>query len=549
MNRRQFLASLALPLAAAPRRPNVLIVLLDDFGIGHCTPYSESMKADALDPAYQTFLRDHNVAYTLDEPLALSRRAMPNLNALAKQGTVFTQAFSSSNLCAPARAGIFTAQNPNRFGIYNNIDFDRGGLPLGSLLVERLQKAGYATAMIGKYHTGTRNHALRTGVLNKHSLKQGELVKLPAAQRAAIEREVTETGFEGSVVDQHHPLNYGFDYYFGYNHHQCPFYDSEQIWENRTYTGKQPKYNTELFTEKAISFAKQAMAAQKPFCIELALHAMHGPLRPQAPDRYFQPFASKSFELQNYFGHINAVDAAIDAFRDAVGPDEWKNTLFVFAGDNGAPVSIATPPPGNGPHKGHKGSFFLGGIRIPLIVHWPAGITKGQRSNALVSSLDIMPTALQAAGLPAPTGIDGRSLLPLATRKATKTREHLMLSGIHSRAWGYSGETTIGAPANARREESPGAWVVTDGTYLLRFTGTIVPGLYSDASAGVPAHHELYDLREDPGETRDLTKQLPAVVERLEKLYQSEAKTWPAPPTWRRDRWAELLPTRSAKPN
>ncbi len=549
MNRRHFLASLTLPLAAAPRRPNVLIVLLDDFGIGHCTPYSESMKADILDPVYLAFLRDHKVAYTPDEPLALSRRAMPTLNALAKQGTVFTQAFSSSNLCAPARAGIFTAQNPNRFGIYNNIDFDRSGLPLGSMLVERLQKAGYATAMIGKYHTGTRNHALRTGVLNKHNLKQGELVKLPAAQRATIDREITETGFEGSVVDQHHPLNYGFDYYFGYNHHQCPFYDSEQIWENRTYTGKQPKYNTELFTEKAIGFAKQAMAAQKPFCIELALHAMHGPLRPQAPDRYFQPFASKSFELQNYFGHINAVDAAIAAFRDAVGPEEWKNTLFVFAGDNGAPVSLATPPPGNGPHKGHKGSFFLGGIRVPLIVHWPAGITKGQRSNALVSSLDIMPTALEAAGLPAPTGVDGRSLLPLATRQATKTREHLMLSGIHSRAWGYSGETTIGAPANVRREESPGAWVVTDGTYLLRFTGSIVPGLYRDAAAGVPAHHELYDLREDPGETRDLTKQLPAVVERLEKLYQSKAKTWPAPPTWRRDRWAELLPTRSANPN
>jgi arylsulfatase len=158
--------------------------------------------------------------------------------------------------------------------------------------------------------------------------------------------------------------------------------------------------------------------------------------------------------------------------------------------------------------------------------------------------MDIMPTALQAAGLAQPDAIDGRSLLPLAQGKAPKIREHLLLSGIHSRAWGYTGETTIGAPANARREESPGAWVITDGTYLLRFTGAIIPGLYRDVPEGVPAHHELYDLREDPGETRDLAKQLPAVVERLRKRYEADARTWPAPPVWRRDRWAELLPER-----
>ena len=230
--------------------------------------------------------------------------------------------------------------------------------------------------------------------------------------------------------------------------------NSEQIWENQTYTGKQPTYNTELFTEKAITFAHKAIAAKDPFCVELALPAMHGPLRPQATDRYVHPFSSQSFDLQNYFGHSNAVDTAIASFRDAVAPEEWNNTLFVFAGDNEAPVSLATPPPGNGPYKGHKGSFFLGGIRAPLIIHWPTGITEGVRSNALA-----------AAGLPAPSGIDGRSLLPLATRKATRTREHLMLPGIHSRAWGYTGASTIGGPLNIRREESPGAWVVTDGTY------------------------------------------------------------------------------------
>lgn len=544
MNRREFFATAAAATAPTPaRRPNILIVLLDDFGVGHCSPYSERLEAASLDRDYHAFLRSRNVPYDLEEPLALSRRAMPNLSALAKQGVVFTQACSSSNLCAPARAGIFTGQNPNRFGVYNNIDFERTGLPRGSFLVERLQRAGYATALIGKYHTGTRRHALRDGVLAKHNLKPGQLAKLPPEHRAPIDREVAATGYEGSVIDDHHPLNYGFDYYFGYNHHQCPFYDSEQIWENRAYTGRQPQYNTELFTDKAISFARQARAGGKPFCVELSLHAMHGPLRPPAPARFFDPFASRSFELQNFYGHVNAVDAAITRFREAIGPEEWNNTLFVFAGDNGAPVSLGTPPPGNGPHRGHKGSYFVGGIRVPLLLHWPAGIARARRSNALVSTLDIMPTALQAAGVEVPREIDGKGLLSVAAGKAAKAREHLILSGIHSRAWGYSGETTLGR-AEARREESPGAWVLTDGAYLLRFTGDIVPGLYRDAAAGVPAHYELYDLREDPGETRDLSKQLPQVVERLRKRYESEARAFPAPALWRRDRWAELHPSR-----
>ncbi|MBM3763656.1 MAG: hypothetical protein FJW36_25925 [Acidobacteria bacterium] len=550
MHRRDFLAaSGAVSLSAAPaaRRPNVLIVLLDDFGIGHCTPYSEGLKPEVLDPAYRAYLKSKKVPYEPEEALELSRRAMPVLNSLAKKGVVFNKAFSPSNLCAPSRAGIFTGQNPNRFGVYENIDFEKTGLPKGSMLVERMQKTGYATAMIGKYHTGSRNLELRQKVWAKYGLSNpGGLAKLPTEQRLAAEKELRETGFEGSVIDAHHPLKYGFDYYFGYNHHQCPFYDSEQIWENRNYTGKQPEYNTHLFTNKAITFAKQARSLGKPFCIELALHAMHGPLKPQAPDPYFRPFASQSFELQNFYGHVNAVDGAIARFRDAVGPEEWNNTLFVFIGDNGAPVFLGTPPPGNGAHRGHKGSYFLGGIRVPMIVHWPAGIEKAQRLDALVSTLDVMPTALEAAGLAVPE-VDGKSVLPLARGKAKKTREHLMLSGLHARAWGYTVETTIGWPENQRRHEAPGAWVVTDGDYLLRFTGRLVPGLFRDAMDGVPAHYELYDLREDPGETRDLTQQLPGVVERLKKKYEAQAPSWPAPANWRRDRWAELMPGRAVQ--
>jgi uncharacterized sulfatase len=545
MNRRSFLASAAASVQAAPaRRPNVLVVLMDDFGIGHFAPHAETLDTKSFDPAFVDFLKRHNAQYTPDEALAMSRRAMPVISSLAKQGVVFTRAFSSSNLCAPSRAGLFTGCSPNRFGIYNNIDFQAQGLPYGSYLVEHLQKAGYGTAMIGKYHTGTRDEALRKPVLEKHGVAApGALAKLSPEKRKQVEAEILATGYEGSVIKEHHPLRYGFDYYFGYNHHQCPFYDSEQIWEDWTFTGKQPRYNTELFFDKALAFAKKTRAAGKPFFIEVACHAVHGPLKPQAPAKYFDPFASKSFDLQNFYGHVNAVDAAIGAFRDAIGEDEWNNTLFVFTGDNGAPVGMATPLPGNAPHRGHKGGYLLGGIRVPLMAHWPAGIkTTTRRSDALVSTMDIMPSALEAAGIKAPTGIDGRSLIGLANGKVKRIHDDLVMAGIHARAWGFTAETTMNtANPQGRREESPGAWVITDGAYLLRYTGAVIPGLFQDLADGQAAHFELYDLREDPSESRDLARDLPQVVERLRKRYAAQTRNLPPPPVWRKDRWRELM--------
>jgi len=538
MNRRSFLAASGAAASAQPkdRRPNVVLVVMDDFGIGQFAPHAAKVTPAMFDPGYREYLAAKNVPYSAEESIDIARRAMPTIDGLARNGVVFEQAYSSSNLCSPSRAGIFTGQSPNRFGVYNNIDFLKTGLPRGTILAEKLQRAGYATAMIGKYHVGTRDESIRQAAFRERGMTPGDLAKLPQAERQNFERH---GGYVGSIIEDHHPLNYGFDYYFGYNHHECPFYDSEHIWENRTFTGVQKRYNTELFADKAIEFAKKSRGEGKPFFVEVAFHAVHGPLQPKAPDRYFERFPSKSYELSNFYAHVNAVDSAVAAIRAAMGPDEWRNTLFMFTADNGAPVSLQTPPPGNAPHRGHKGNYLLGGIRVPLLVHWPEKIRTARSVKTLASSMDLMPTALEAAGVAAPTNLDGKSLLPAATGAAPKPR-HLRWAGIHARAWGYTRETTIGE-FNQRREESPGAWAVTDGAFLLRFTGTTIPGLFSDLPDGAPPKLELFDLREDPGESKDIAAQLPQVVTRLKKIHEDEARTLPPPPVWRRDRWEELM--------
>ncbi len=283
----------AVASAFAPsKRPNVLVVMLDDFGIGQCSPYAEVMTAADLDPAYADFLKRRKAGYEPEQALEFSRRAMPVVSALARQGARFTNAFSPSNLCAPARCGVLTGQMQNRFGIYQNTDVEATGLPQGVVLARHLQKAGYATGFIGKWHAGTRNEALRVA-----AVRDG--------------KPVNPTGYLGSVIREHHPLNHGFDYYFGYNRWECPFYDSEHIWENWEYTGKQPRYNTELFTEKAIAFMRKARGEGKPFFAEVAFHAVHGPLKPQAPDRHFSKFAGAPYSLSNFYAHVNAVDAGV----------------------------------------------------------------------------------------------------------------------------------------------------------------------------------------------------------------------------------------------
>lgn len=516
MQRRTFLqSSLILAARAATPRPNIVLVVMDDFGIGHFAPHARNIETTHFDPALVEHVRNRKLEYTPEEALEFSRRAMPTMLELAKGGVVFRNAFSSSNLCAPARCGILTGQLPNRAGMYQNSDTEHTGFAPGTVLARHLQSAGYATAHIGKWHAGPRVGELRTS-------------------------EAEHNGYWGSVMPSHHPLDNGFDYWFGYNHWQCPFYDAENVWENRSHAGVQKRYNTELFTDKAIAFIENARRRNRPFFVQVSYHAVHGPLKPKAPARYFERFPGRNYDLQNFFAHVNAVDEGVARLRAAIG-GAWDNTLFLFCGDNGAPVDVATPLPGNAPHGGHKGMYLLGGIRIPMLLHWPQAVRGGREHPEMVSSLDLMPTALDAAGARVPGECDGRSLLPMLSGQAARTHDYLRWAGIHARAWGFHREETIGGNPTARREESPGAWVVTDGRYLLRFVTATPGGLFKDVADGAPSRFEMFDLREDPLETKNIVTQLPQVAAELRTAFFHQARRWPGPTRWRQDRWREMM--------
>jgi len=529
-----FPLGMATAAPAEARQPNVLLVVLDDFGIGQFAPAAKEVELGQLAPdllAYTLGL-DEDKAYDPKAALAAARSAMPFIDSLTEQGIRFDRAYSANSLCSPSRASILSGMSSTRWGGYRNIDINVTGIPKGRSLVERFQSAGYRTAMIGKWHLGGRDEGLR------------EKIKAEGGG----EKELEAAGYLGSANATSHPLNHGFDYALFYNRWECPYYDSQLLWENHTYTGRQPEYNTDLFTRKAVDFINASHKEGKPFFVELALHSIHMPLDVAAPEKYAQRFNTGSKSVDLLYSHIYGVDQSLQRIVEMLKErGEWENTILFFTSDNGATCKVGggggdlSLIPGNGPFRGHKGQSFQGGVRVPLLMVWPARIKQPMRVAQAVSLMDLLPTALDAAQLNTPGDLDGKSLLPLLADPGRTLHEQLFFVGIHAPSWGFSGQDVIG-DAEARRDEFPGAWAVVEGDWLLRFTGTLQPGLLRSCPGGQKAHFSLFNTQSDPLEQYDLYATQPALAERLASSYRRFAETLPPPPVWDFKRWAELVP-------
>lgn len=535
------LASALAASALAAGKPNILVIMMDDFGVGQFAPLAQGLTTGSFDPAFVEYVAGiKDGTYPGDLALAVARQAMPTMDRLAANGLLFTRAFSSSALCAPSRCGLATAIEPNRLGIYENADVNvaPGALPPDRILAPRFRAAGYATGHVGKWHLGPLDEAVARAVIEKHGLPPGTNVnKLKKSE--AVYREIEAAGYYGSVPAALHPLNNGFDYYYGYNYHQSKFYGDSNVWDGFAPAGRQEGYNTETFTEKALAFIDSAAATKKPFFLNLNYHAVHGPLFPNPPERYMERFAGAPELLKNFYGHVFAVDEGIRRIVEALAAKGMlANTIIVFTADNGGSVQRESPLPGNAPHRGHKGQYTQGGIRVPLVIHWPDRIRQGRTTDALVWLLDILPTAMDSAGIEAPGGLDGKSLLPLIDGAPKGPHENLAWCGLESRSWGFLRE--LGDNLEGRRSREPGSWTVVTDDWLLRFTGTVEEKLYNDFPDGRAPQLELYDMRRDPGEARNVVGEHPETVAALKAIAAKRMAQLPPPAHWSRKNWTEL---------
>ncbi len=348
-------AALAATLAAGeagaqarPPRPNIVVILVDDLGVGDLSCYG----AEDLET--------------------------PRIDALVARGMKFDAAYANCPVCSPTRAALLSGRYPELVGVPGVVRThspkDSWGYlaPSSRLLPEVLAAAGYRTACVGKWHLGD----------------QPECV--PNAKGFGLFH-----GFLGDMMD---------DYF----HHRR----AGNNYMRRDRQAITPEgHATDLFSRWAVEFL-EAQDGEAPFFLYLAYNAPHTPIQPpadwlakvqqRAPD-----MARKRARLVALIEHLDhGVGEVLDALERTGRADD---TLIVFSSDNGGQLGVGAS---NGALRGGKQDLYEGGVRVPQAAAWPGHIQPGAVTDEVTLSMDLCATCCEAAGAEAPAGVDGVSVLP-----------------------------------------------------------------------------------------------------------------------------------------
>lgn len=503
-------------LATTP--PNVVLILVDDVGTGWVPPYADRLSPADLEPevlrAYET---KRNGGRPLDVPkhIDAARTCMPTLAKIAREGAVFDRCFASASLCAPSRAGLLTGTFQQRWGAYGLADVDEHGIPANRfVLPELLTAGGYQCGIVGKWHVAKKDESLKEKIWVE---QLGGTLPIPPGYRGRwpeLQAHLKGSGYQSSSAPGQHPLDRGFQSYFGYNSHDSKYYQAAELWEDHTRVPTRPpgEFLTDLFNKKSVAFIEGALAARKPFFLYYAPMTLHGGIVPP-PKHYSAPFATGIPFSDTYAGHLRALDDGIRQICETLEKaGALQNTLFVFSSDNGC--TLYNVPPYNAPNRGGKGTGWLGGLNVPFIV-WMPGSVRPARYADPVSLVDVMPTILSAAGQKVPDGLDGVNLLPLL-RGETQTgpRKGLGSAGLHSSRWSYSYETGGELNPEDARDCPLYAWYLQGDLLFLRTTA-IRPGLYQALPKGRAAQTQVFDLARDRHQRTDVSQTQPLVTQTL----------------------------------
>ncbi|MEM7079198.1 MAG: sulfatase-like hydrolase/transferase [Pseudomonadota bacterium] len=449
--------------------PNIVLILADDLGIGDVGVYGGEVIAT------------------------------PNIDALAARGVQFEAGYVTHPVCSPSRAGLLTGRYQQRFGWeFNPAGRDRtsGMSRSETTLADDLRARGYATALVGKWHLGYERgyHPLDRGFDEFFGILAGGSLFIDPA----------EPGVESLSVRRS-----GRDAQFG-------VYRSRDLIEVE-------EYLTDRFTTEALDVI--ARQDKRPFFLYLSHTTPHTPLQATAP--YLQDYQHLPDPAQRiYAAMVASLDASVGAVVDALrSAGQFDNTLIVFASDNGCAGYIGGAC-SNRPFAGFKRYHNEGGIRIPLILHWPQQLPAGVRYPHAVSTLDLRATFAAAAGFAGAVDLDGVDLLPhLQGFERRPPHDYLYwrsgpTQAVRDDRWKLlryprSRFTRADLRADGRLQPPEGGWPMQPQNGYLTV---------------------LYDLLEDPGEQHNLAERYPQVVARLQAAYDGWAQALPAEPVQRAER-------------
>ena len=413
-------------------RPNLIVILADDHGIGDASAYR---KADV-----------HT----------------PSLERLASQGMRFTRMRANATVCSPSRAALLTGKYPDRVGVPGVIRTrpeDSWGWfdPRAATLPDLLRRSGYHTALVGKWHLGLESP-------NTPNERGFEFFH----------------GFLGDMMDSYttHERE-GHNYL---RHNARPI----------TPTG----HATDLFTDWAVEYLEEhALRRRQPFFLMLAYTAPHFPIEP--PEEWLTRVRKRDPSLNDTRARnvalVEHLDHGIGRFLDrleALGLG--RDTVVVFTSDNGGSLPHGQS---NAPWRDGKQSHYDGGLRVPFLVRWPRVIPPSCTSDYPGLIFDIFPTFLQLAGVESPPGLDAVSLVPILKGEPIADRGRDLYF--------------------VRREGGPHGGNSYDA---------MIRGDWKLLRNDPYSPFELYDLRSDPGETRNVASQHPDRVRELSEALREHVR-------------------------
>ena len=428
--------------AAASARPNILFILADDLGYA-------------------------DVGFTGGKDIQT-----PQIDKLAAAGARL-EAFYVQPVCSPTRASFMTGRYPMRYGLQAGVirPWEDRGLSLEErILPQVLKDAGYATAIVGKWHLG-------------------------CYQRAYL------------------PTSRGFDHQYGHYSGAIDYFTHQRDggfdWHRDDRVCRDEGYSTHLIAREAGRLLRE-QPADKPFFLYVPFNAVHAPH--EVPEKYCAPYASLPEPRRTYAGMVAAMDEAIGQILAALDERGFRtNTLIFFSSDNGG------PQPGhvtsNGPLRAGKGTVYEGGTRVCACVAWQGRIQPGSAIAQPMHMVDWYPTLLKLAGasLDQKLPLDGCDILPVLTQGKPSPHEEILLNtspragAIRVGDWKLVLNGSVGSSEEDDESPSPAR-----GKQAAR--------------RNQPPKVELFNLAQDLSEKHDLAAENPDKVKELRARYDAFAR-------------------------
>ena len=347
---------------AQARKPNIVMILVDDLGYGDLSSYgAKDLKT-------------------------------PHIDNLVAKGIRFDNFYANCPVCSPTRASLLTGRYPDLVGvpgvIRTHLRNNWGYLaPQAVLLPNLLKRSGYHTAIVGKWHLGLES----PNIPNVRGFDHFH-------------------GYLGDMMD---------DYYNHRRHGINYMRLNEKEIDPKGHA-------TDLFSQWAIDYIKERSRSKKPFFLYLAYNAPHTPIQPPKEwfnkvKKREKNISDKRARLVALIEHMDDGIGKVIASLKKNGLD--NNTLIIFTSDNGGQLNVGA---NNGPLRAGKQDMYEGGIRVPMCAVWPSKIKAGSRGDRIALTMDLFPTICEAAGTAVDYEIDGRSILPELLGKSRPAEERFL---------------------------------------------------------------------------------------------------------------------------